>query len=306
MRQWSDGVGWLAVLTGVLMFSTDSIVLRQIALPPVVISCGSHTVTTIIFAVWQWRSLPHYLPHLQDRAVVYRLLVLGLLRATGAVAFVAAVFLAPIAKVVVISYLFPIYTMFLAYRFLGEPLTGRFVSAALVALVGIVVLVLPELGPTSSNEWPGLLLAGYVGISVAIGRVLLKDIPARTPNQFILLMEAVIAAVTLTPFALLTLEMPISGRAALLVAANGILYGVAARTIILIGLRRVPAGPAAVLGYVEPVSTSLLAWWLLAEPISSYTLIGGLLILGGSLMAVLSQIRRAPALPVSYQDSVGI
>ncbi len=291
MRQWSPGAGWLAVLTGVLMFSTDSIVLRQIALPPIVISCGSHLVTALVLGAWQWQNLPRWLPYMQDRAVMIRLLVLGILRGSGTVAFVSAIFLAPVAKVAVISYLFPIYTMFLAYRFLGEPLTGRFVSAALVALVGVVVLVLPGLGPTSGAEWPGLLLAGYVGISVAIGRIVLKDIAAPIPNQFIMLMEAVIAAVTLVPFALLTLELPIPGRAALLVAANSVLYGIAARAIIMIGLRRVPAGPAAVLGYVEPVSTSLLAWWLLAEPISFYTLFGGLLILGGSLMAVLSQIR---------------
>lgn len=306
MKRWPQATSWLAVLTGILLFSTDSIVLRQITLPPVMISCGSHIVTSLVLAVWQWRRLPQYLPLLRDRGLIYRLLVLGVLRGTGVVAFVSAIFLAPVAKVVVISYLFPIYTMLLAYRFLGEPLTGRFIGAALTALIGIVVLVLPELGPASSGELPGLLLAGYVSISVAISRVVLKGIDSAIPSQFILLTEAVLAVVTLAPLAFLTPVGSVSVKAALLVALTGVLYGIIAHAVILVGLRIVPAGPAAVLGYIEPVSSSLLAWWLLAEPISLYTLSGGLLILTGSLMAVLSQMRRPVLTPISYQESTGI
>jgi drug/metabolite transporter (DMT)-like permease len=283
----------LAIVIGVLVFSTDGIVFRQITLPPITIAFWTQAVAAIILAALQGRGVFQHSPLLKNRSARYRFLVLGTLRAMDTVAFITAVFLAPIAKVIVVAYLFPIYTMLLAYRFLGEQMTRRSIVAALTALAGIVILVWPELGPTSTGDLSGLLLAGFVSLSVAVKRVLLKGFDPAIPSRLILLIEASLGALVLAPFVLLG-DRPevISSQNIMFVVLAGVLYGVVAHTLMLTGLRVVPAGSAAVVGYLEPVLASLLAWWLLGESVSAYTFVGGMLVLAGSFTVMLSHMQR--------------
>lgn len=68
--------------------------------------------------------------------------------------------------------------------------------------------------------------------------------------------------------------------------------------LIMFGVARAGAGPAAQAGMVGPVSTLFLAWWWLAEPITSLQLAGTGLVMAGIVM--LTVRRRAvvqPALP---------
>lgn len=294
MSHWFPGIGWLAIVTGILVFSTDGIMFRQITLSPITIAFWTQAIAAVILVILQGRGLLQSPRLLQNRSLLYRLLVLGILRAMDTVAFISAVFLAPIAKVIVVAYLFPIYTMLLAYRFLGERMTMRSIVAALTALAGIIVLVLPELGPASAGDLPGLLLAGFVSLSVAIKRVLLKGFAPAIPSRLILLVEASLATLILAPFVVLR-DSPeiVSGQNMMFICLAGLLYGVVAHALMLTGLRVVPAGSAAVVGYLEPLSASLLAWWLLGESVSVYMLVGGTLILAGSLTAMLSQIGQA-------------
>ncbi len=292
----------MAIVAGVLVFSTDGIMFRQITLPPLTIAFWTQAIAAVILLTWQGRALHRYPRLLQNQSTLYRLLVLGILRAMDTVAFISAVFLAPIAKVIVVAYLFPIYTMLLAYRFLGERMTMGSIGAALTALLGIIVLVLPELGPASTGDLPGLLLAGFVSFSVAIKRVLLKSFDPVIPSRLILLVEASLGALILAPFFLFG-DRPesISGQNIMFMVLAGVLYGVVAHTLMLTGLRVVPAGSAAVVGYLEPVSASLLAWWLLGESVSTYTFIGGMLVLAGSLTVMLNQMQKERSVPLPYQ-----
>lgn len=300
MKRRSPEIGWLTIVVGILVFSTDGIMFRQITLSPLTIAFWTQAIAAALLLVWQGRVLRQHLPLLQHQSAFYRLLVLGILRAMDTVAFISAVFMAPIAKVIVVAYLFPIYTMLLAYRFLGERMTPGSIGAALAALVGIIVLVLPELGPASAGDLPGLLLAGFVSLTVAIKRVLLKGFNLAIPSRLILLVEASLGTLILAPFFLLG-ERPeyVSNQNLIFLVLAGTLYGVVAHTLVLTGLRLVPAGSAAVVGYLEPVSASLLAWWLLGESVSIYTFVGGSLVLAGSFSVMLSQMRkvRSPKIP---------
>ena len=118
------------------------------------------------------------------------------------------------------------------------------------------------------------------------------------------LVEASLATLILAPFVLLgdSLEI-ISGQNMMFIFLAGLLYGVVAHALMLTGLRVVPAGSAAVVGYLEPVSASLLAWWLLGESVSVYTLVGGTLVLAGSLAVMLSQMRKERSTAIPRQDS---
>ncbi|WP_420468465.1 DMT family transporter [Panacagrimonas sp.] len=66
--------------------------------------------------------------------------------------------------------------------------------------------------------------------------------------------------------------------------------------LIMFGVARAGAGPAAQAGMVGPVSTLFLAWWWLAEPITSLQLAGTGLVMSGIVM--LTVRRRAVVQPV--------
>lgn len=302
MKRWSQGAGWAAVATGTLLFSTGGILIRHIHLPPLAITFWSQLVTMLAVMAWQWRILrspPFKL--LQKRATLYQLLALGVVVAVDRAAFTAAIWLAPVAKVLVVAYLYPVYTMLLAHWFLNERMTARTALAALTALFGTVILVWPDLQPASASDLPGLLLAGVVSVAVAIGRVLLKSIDRSVPTPLIMLAESTLATIILAPVAVLTAPVPVPREAAALLLLSGVLYGVLAHAIVLAGLRVVAAGPAATIGYLEPVAASLLAWWLLSEPLSAYIVVGGTLTLAGSLAAMLIQLNAPAAAPIRYK-----
>jgi drug/metabolite transporter (DMT)-like permease len=300
VNQRIPGLGWLAVITGALIFSTGGIFIRYLSLPAVAIAFLTQSVTMLVLLCWQlpqfrtnWRLLR------EKRGSLYRILGLGVLRSMDRLFFTAAVLLAPIAKVLVIAFLFPIITIILAHRFLGERITARSVIAALTALTGVIILVLPELQASGSGDLQGMMLAGVVAIVLATIRIVLKGVDRSIPTPFMLTVENLVATATLAPIMLLILPVRIPLESFSLIILGGLLYGVVAHAIVLAGLRRVPAGPAAIVGYLEPVSAVLLAWWLLSEPVTLYTLFGGTLILAGSLSAVLlhrSQARQGPVL----------
>jgi drug/metabolite transporter (DMT)-like permease len=294
MNRLSERAGWLAVVSGTLLFSTSGIVIRYIHLPPIAIVFLTQAVTASVLVIWQWRALRRIYPTLKrDQGSLYRLLALGVLRAVDQLAFTTAVWLAPVAKVLIVAYLFPINTMVLAHWFLDERTTARSVTAALIALAGIVVLVLPELGPASAGNLPGLLLAGVVSLAVAINRVLIKGVSPSIPTPAIMSVESLLGFLTVAPFAAPTVSFSFPSQVAVLIVFSGVAHGIVAHMLILTGLRVVPAGPAAVVGYLEPIAASLLAWWLLSEPLSQYIVAGGILTLVGSLVVVLSQASGA-------------
>lgn len=298
--QVSEEVGWISIVSGTLIFSTGGIIIRYIDLPALTIAFWTQFVIMVILLIWQGRYISEiWAILLRHRPSFYRLLALGALRTIDRVAFTVAILIAPIAKVLVVTYLFPIYTMLLAYHFLDERITARSVGAALTALTGIFILVLPELGPASSGDLPGLVLGGIVGLAVATNRILIKGVDARISTPRMMLVESIVATMILAPIALMTAPLPDTNFAMGLIFLSGVLHGGIAHAIVLAGLRVVPAGPAATVGYLEPIVAALLAWWLLAEPISIYTFAGGLLILVGSLTTVLSQMRRTHHVTVS-------
>ena len=79
--------------------------------------------------------------------------------------------------------------------------------------------------------------------------------------------------------------------------ALGVLNTAVAGFLFLSALRSVRADHAAIITYAEPVSAVVFAALLLAEPVSSSTIVGGVLVLSGGLlvarMRTLAPVERA-------------
>jgi drug/metabolite transporter (DMT)-like permease len=65
----------------------------------------------------------------------------------------------------------------------------------------------------------------------------------------------------------------------------------------IVSLRTVPSSAASVIGLLEPVVATVLAWWLLGEVLGVVQVIGAVVLLGGAVVVQLASHRAVPVQP---------
>lgn len=176
--------------------------------------------------------------------------------------------------------------------------TRRQAAAAGLALVGLWLLVA---GPGTAVTSDGASLlgsacallagAGFAALTLLGGRPVPGLGEAATTG-----FGFVLGGLALVPLAVLTATGPVhlDARSVLLVAALAVVPTALAYTCYFRGLRRTPAGVAAVLAMLEPLTGAVLASVLLGERLGATGLVAGVLL---GLAMVLSA-RSAPRVPV--------
>lgn len=118
---------------------------------------------------------------------------------TGAVCMFAAAARMPLGEATAISFLSPIITMALAIPLLGERVWPRHWLTAGLSLLGMIILIRPGTEAFQPAALLALAAAALFGIeSIFIKRLTQRDMPLR-----ILLVNNMMGAVLVTPFALL-------------------------------------------------------------------------------------------------------
>ena len=224
-------------------------------------------------APWAWRPTP-------------LLLLDGLVLAVHWVSFIAALQRAPIGTVLLITYLAPVGIAALAPATLGEVVPVRTKVALGVAIAGIVLIAVPEIGGADAD---GILLAVTTG-TLYVGLALLnKRLTADMDGATLSLWQLLIAGVLLLPFALLS-DWGAAGDDWPWLLAMGLVYTAFAFASYLTALMHLPATRAAVLLYLEPASAVVFGWLLLDEGVTVPTAIGGALVVAAGVLAA-----RVPA-----------
>lgn len=232
-----------------------------------------------------------------------RALASGLLLAVHFVTWILSLSLTSVAASVVLMTTHPIFAALGSYLLLDEPLGRRMIIALVVAVLGSAIIAVGDLG-RGSHQVLGDLLALVGGISAAGYFVLGRRLRAR--------------------LSLLGYVYPVYGTAAVILLATLMISGVPKvpeRPEAWIWLALMAVGPQ-ILGHSslnwalrylsatfvtlatlgEPVGSTLLAWWLLGEKPTAWAVVGGLLILGGIVVA--SRAERPGRTP-DQMDEVG-
>ena len=186
----------------------------------------------------------------------------------------------------------PVAMILLSPWYLGERLSRRGAVGAALTIVGTVVLVvdgIPGVTERLVPHWAGdlvLVLAGvaYASYSLLGRRVLERHAPLAVTTRSLMW-----GAAALMPFA--GLEWASGARPAWTVAAvTGTAY--LAVVITALGyvvwnwaLARVPAPRAAIFLNVQPIVGALLGTVLLGEPVTVFTVLGGVLVMTGLAVA---------------------
>jgi drug/metabolite transporter (DMT)-like permease len=215
---------------------------------------------------------------------------------------------ASIALVLICFYTYPVIVAVAATRVYHEPLTPLRVAALALASAGLVLVVVPPmLGQGDADvSAVGLLLGLLAAVAQAIHSLIAgrgySSLPAPQAAAALSVIQAIgFVGVALLAGAASMLAEPFTAEGAwtwlILAATIGLAIPTAA---VLAGFRRLGPTRASILMLLEPVVAVLLAAMLLAERPAFVQLVGGALVLAGSLLA---QVHRQPAPQPSTQPA---
>lgn len=247
-----------------------------------------------------WRSVSQLIAIVAVIAVASRGQVLATVRRAGGlglvggvcgtvagVSFVYAVTHTSIANVVFIMASSPLFAGLGAWLLMGERLGTRTLGAMLIALAGIGVMM-----------WEGIAgdsLTGYLfAISTTVGFAGIAVVARRGGDRNMTPMVAWGALFNLCLFgALLGDAIAVSGRDLAICFLSGGVLTAGGATCFMQGARFVPAGVLAFLSLTETVLAPIWAWIGFHETPSTYTFIGGSVVLGAIVFETAMRVRGA-------------
>ena len=289
--------GFLAALAAVAVLSIMDAVMKHLVL---VIGLVSVSV---------WRSTANlslsailYLPRRKtwpDRATLWVHVARGVIVTVMAALFFWGIGRVPLAQAIALTFIAPLIAMLLAAAFLDERVGASSIAGAVAAFAGVIVIVL---GQASANVQSDVLL----GIAAILASALCYAI------NIVLMRRQALAAKPLeinffqcaTVMILWLLAIPVAGLPAwpgeqwlwILVATS---LSTAGTLLFAWGYARGPASYLAVTEYSGFLWAALMGWLVFHERVSSNTLVGAALIVGGCLLAARGKVAAPPEIDVA-------
>lgn len=190
----------------------------------------------------------------------------------------ASVAVIPLADATAISFLNPVFAMMLAIPLLGEKVGRVRWGAAIIAMVGAMILLRPA--PTSFQ--PAALLALGAACVMGMELIFIKKLTGREHVFQILLINNLIGVGLSTLAVLPVWIMPTTAQWGALVLLG--LAMAAAQTLFVNGMARADASFVAPFSYATLVFAALYDYfWFTAMP-DAITILGAAIILGGAAM----------------------
>ena len=212
----------------------------------------------------------------------------------GQCAWLIAIAALPLAEVFALEFTTPLWAALLAALFMGESLNrGRWMSL-LLGLVGVLLILRP--GAEVINPASLIMLAGAIGfgVSVIATRRLTQLLQGR-PHIFLVIlfyMTAMQGCFSLLPI-VTDLSLPDSSSWLWLsVAATTAL---AAHYCLSRALSLADAAVVMPMDYLRLPLIMLLAWWIYAETVTVYLVLGAALIIAGNAAGLYLESRRIKA-----------
>lgn len=182
-----------------------------------------------------------------------------------------------IANAVLTHYLAPLLVVLLfGPIMLGEKITKRNLLLSILGLIGLFVLVLPNLGKTLDRA---LILGSLSAVFFAFHTALEKKVTQTSADPLsAVVYKNAIPFLIFLPFAFNSMRDGISLNNWFWLAIFGILVLGVAFIFLFKGLRQISATDVSILSYIEPIGAIILASVFFRESIGVHTFIGGLLI----------------------------
>lgn len=206
--------------------------------------------------------------------------------------YVLAVINGEVMRVMLLFYLSPLWTLFLARLLLGERAGGRGLAVIALSLGGAFIMLWNSVDglplPRDTAEWLGL----SSGIGFALTNVLTRRATALTLQQksFAVWLGVTVLALLFLPFE--SAPLPAPGQVGLqqwlwVVGLGAVLM--ITTLLVQYGVSNTRATRAAVIFLFELVVAAVTAWWLAGEALSAREWVGGAMIILAALFAPASE-----------------
>lgn len=228
------------------------------------------------------------------------MIVAGVLMAIYQLSFVMAVQLVNVTIATLVTLCtVPVIVAILASVVLHEHMHRNLYVAMACAIVGVVLLVgFDATGDFGANVWLGIGLALLTAFANGFFQIVSRALANRYHPIQTLTVYFFIAALAFIPFALVNgfvASYPPIGWA--LLAHLGISISVIAYVLLLLGLQTIPATTATIIGFLEPLTATVLAILIFNERLSATGLFGAVLLVAA--MIIVWRTKTVQVEPVS-------
>jgi drug/metabolite transporter (DMT)-like permease len=279
---------YLMIVAAMLIWSTWGLLIRWMALPPVVILFYTSLVAGFIvpFVLKVRGDFPSEVFSLDSW---YLFAALAIASITNNLTYFYALGHTTVSNAVFTHYTAPVIVAVLAPFLITERLQRVTLISLPVASVGMTMIVFVGGGLSLNGvHVPGILAGTASGVAYAFVIIF-----SRRLSQMLLHHKAIIVllwtTIVATAPAALSADHTIGIRAGVLLLITGIFHSTTAPLMYFSALRQVLAQHAAILGYIEPLAAIPLAFVFLSEKPPTIALLGGVLILISGYMIVRSK-----------------
>ena len=272
------GMGVAGILAAVVLLSLGSTMVKSAGSPGPVVAFWRLLTGAVLWQVvvaWRARS-----GHPRMNAVAWKAtLVPGVLFGINLSLFFSAATRAPIAHVEFIGSLAPLIIVPFATIRLGERVSRRTTGLALVALLGIALILLTASGSTKTNVPGDLLTLGAMG-TWCLYLVRSRTVRTSVPTTLFMTGLSAQAAATVLPVALWVGRggrpglIDVSAKGALLIATMAVSSGLVAHGVIAWAQQRVPVSTISILQLAQPGLGTFWAFVFLGEDVRPIQLVG--------------------------------
>jgi drug/metabolite transporter (DMT)-like permease len=277
--------GLLFALGGFVLLSCGDAVVKTMAgqWAPTAIAALRYLLGAIgLSALMLWREGPQsfVIPHPKVQ------LLRGAGVAMATIGFFAGVFVMPLASATAVTFTSPMLTALLAAAFLGEPARKETWLASLVAFIGVLIVLRPnvaEIGwaacfPLLSAVGMSLLMIGNRKVAGSGSALAMQVLVASAATPLLLLATGLGAVSGIERFALDWPHWSVIARCALIaVSASGAHY------LIFLGTTRAGAAAIAPMTYVQLLVAVTLGWAMFGNRPDLWTLLGATIIVTAGL-----------------------
>lgn len=283
-------------------FSTLQIVLME------------HLTLVLVTSPLLWRHR-YAFRHLSRTSFGCLFFIGGVGSALGTLAFTQAFHYLNPTVVILLQKLQPIVAIVLAYFFLRERIQGHFVRWAVVILAGSLVMMWPDIHSLGQTQWHYsnsslTILKGYGftliavaawGAATVCGKYLsYQGVPANAimSGRFLSGLCVLLPLAMMMPSSIVAMPMTKIG----LVVIMALLSGLIGMWFYYQGLKSVPAQLATLVELSFPVFAAGINWLFLDMGLTSYQIIGAIMLILGNLGLRLRDL-KTPSLVASAQST---
>ncbi len=193
----------------------------------------------------------------------------------------------PLAEATVLQYLYPVFTAVFAVIFLKERVQRATVICVILSLIGLFVMIQPDIDTEATNALP--MLSVMAGIGGALGSsaayVLVRRLSQVEDSSVIIFYFPLVTL----PIALLLLgdDFVMPGPWPLLMLILVGVFTQIGQVGLTIAMKTDSAAKASAYSYIQIIFAALIGWVYFHEIPMWTTMIGGVLIISGALVNVL-------------------